>query len=71
TDVKSVTVKGTFSFGWGDAFNKGNPGLLDPSGTIDINSGKTNLQVLQEFVNSFNSASQNLLTVKVTPNGTI
>ena len=71
TNIQSITVKGTFSFKWGDAFNKGNPGLLDPSGTIDVNSGKTNLDVLKEFVNSFKSAPQNLLTVKVTPNGTI
>ena len=70
TNVKSVTVKGTFSFGWGEAFNNDNPGLLDPSGKIEINSEKTNLQVLEEFVNSFNSTSKELLTVKVTPNGT-
>ena len=66
----SVTVKGTFSFGWGAAFNNDNPGLLNPSDKIEINSGKTNLQVLKDFVNSFSYTSQNLLTVTVTPNGT-
>ena len=70
-DVQSVTVKGTFSFGWGAAFNGDNPGKLNPSETNSKKSTKTNLEVLKDFVNSFNSASQNLLTVKVTPNGTI
>lgn len=70
TSATVIKITGTFSFKWGTAFNKGNPGLLDPSGKIDVNSGKTNLEVLKEFVDSFNSAPQNLLTVKVTPNGT-
>ena len=70
-DAQSVTVKGTFSFGWGAAFNGDNPGKLNPSETNSKKSTKTNLEVLKDFVNSFNSASQNLLTVKVTPNGTI
>lgn len=71
TSAKEIKIRGTFSFGWGAAFKGDNPGKLDPSASNTEYSGKTNLQVLKDFVDSFPSDSkQNLLTVTVTPNGT-
>lgn len=72
TSATAIKITGTFSFGWGSAFNYDNPGKLVPSEKIAANGDKTNLEVLKEFVNSFPSdSSQNLLTITVTPNGTI
>ena len=71
TSATKIKIARTFSFGWGTAFNSDNPGKLTPSATNGVYKDKNNLDVLKDFVNSFSKSSQNLLTVTVTPNGTI
>ena len=68
TNAKTLKITSNFSFTWGQAFGKNNPGKLDPNGDNAVDSSKKNIEVLKDFVNLIGtSTSQNLITVKVTP----
>ena len=61
SSAQKITISSKFSFKWGEAFNKTNPGYLEAT--------SVNAEKIKTFVSTFGSPAESkaLLTVKVTP----